>query len=355
MKKSLLAIAVGAALAAPGSAMAHAQLYGKINLSLDRVEPYGPAGQLFGPTSDEHRWELTSNKSYLGFRGEKDLDVAGLSAIYQLEYGIYPDESLGAGLDVFTSRNTFLGLKSGFGTLKAGRFNTPLRELGFTVDQFHDQVYADNLNLMAGEWRASNIVQYSTPQIAELLTFNVATIVPEGDDVNDSGVSNTELFDSYSASIVVDGGIFHAGAAYDHNNYGATGANAIYLSRPNSVLGASAMDIIRLTGGVDFDMVEVGVLLQEAETRQDVIAGTDKEKEETWLVSVGVPLGQVKLKAQYGETDPEETDDADVTQYSVGADYKLADQSKAYVYGTNREVDGDRDYSVWGVGMEHRF
>tara|TARA_Y100001934_G_scaffold258806_1_gene329367 strand:+ start:2352 stop:2621 length:270 start_codon:yes stop_codon:yes gene_type:complete len=81
MKKSLLAIAVGAALAAPGSAMAHAQLYGKINLSLDRVEPYGPAGQLFGPTSDEHRWELTSNKSYLGFRGEKDLDVAGLSAI----------------------------------------------------------------------------------------------------------------------------------------------------------------------------------------------------------------------------------------------------------------------------------
>ncbi len=261
-------------------------------------------------------------------------------------------------MDVFTSRNTFLGLRSGLGTLKAGRFNTPLRELGFTVDQFHDQLYADNFNLMAGEWRASNIIQYSTPKIAEMLTFNVATIVPEGDNVNQSGVGNTELFDSYSTSIVLDGGIFYAGAAYDHNNYGSVGGpdtNGIYLSRSDSALGGNALDIIRLTGGVDFDMVEVGVLLQEAETRQDVIAGTDKEKEETWLVSVGVPLGQVKLKAQYGETDPEETDDADVTQYSVGADYKLADQSKAYVYGTNREVDGDRDYSVWGVGMEHRF
>lgn len=381
MRRSLLAIAVGAALVAPGMASAHTELYGKINLSLDKVEPYSPLlhwASFSG--SDEHHWQLNSNKSYLGVRGETDLDVSDLQVIYQLEFGTSVDEgnleklssgSSSLGLDTFTTRNSFLGLKSGFGTLKAGRFDTPLRELGISVDQFHDQLYADNFNLMAGEWRASNVIQYSTPQIAEMLTFNVATVVSELDDVNSSGTSNAGVFDSYSTSLLFDAGLFHAGIAYDHNNYGATLQNGVDLSvtRP-SVLSpisgvnpasALALDIIRLAGGVNFDVIEFGVLLQEAETREDVDvsggAGTefDVEKERTWMVSAGVPLGALKLKAQYGETDPEETDDAKVRQYSLGADYALGRQTKAYVYGSNQELDGDRSYAVAGIGMEHRF
>ncbi|MED5432372.1 MAG: porin [Pseudomonadota bacterium] len=381
MKKSLLAFTIGAAMAVPATATAHTQLYGKINLSLDKVEPYTPLVHWASFSgSDEHHWQLNSNKSYLGVRGATDLDVADMEVIFQLEFGTSVDEgnleklspgSSSLGLDTFTTRNSFLGLKTNFGTLKAGRFDTPLRELGIGVDQFHDQLYADNFNLMAGEWRASNVIQYSTPQIAELLTFNVATVVSELDDVNSSGTGNAGVFDSYSTSLLFDAGLFHAGIAYDHNNYGATLQNGVDLSvtRPSVLApvtgvnpdGLLALDIIRLAGGVNFDVIEFGVLLQEAETREDVDvsggAGTDfdVEKERTWMVSAGIPLGAVKLKAQYGETDPEETDDAKVRQYSLGADYALGRQTKAYAYGSNQDVDGDRRYAVAGIGLEHRF
>ena len=367
MKRSLLAIAVSASLAAPGLAVAHTELYGKINLSLDKVEPNGTVVNWTGLNSDQHQWQLNSNESYLGVRGAADLDVGDLQVIYQLEYETAVDNGKVNALntngtfttDTFIARNSFLGLKGGFGTLKAGRFDTPLREMGDSVDQFHDQLYADIFNLMAGEWRADNMLAYSTPQIANMLTFNVSTVVPEQNDVNGSGVQNTELFDSFSTSVVLDMDAFKAGLAYDHNNYADTLQNgvdmsAVRLSPLSPVALGAPSDIIRLMGSAYLDVIEVGVLLQQAESTQDIING-NKEKERSWLVSAGLPLGALKLKAQYGETDPKEVDNAKLTQYSLGADYMLGKQTKAYLYGSHQEFDGDRTFAVAGVGMEHRF
>ncbi|MGB1498224.1 porin, partial [Alloalcanivorax venustensis] len=68
---------------------------------------------------------------------------------------------------------------------------------------------------------------------------------------------------------------------------------------------------------------------------------------------------RVKLKAQYGMVDGDQTDN-EGTQYAFGADYKLAKNSKVYAYfneltyedGTTGDEEEER---TLGVGMEHKF
>lgn len=344
MKRKLLAIAVCAAVAAPVSAIANTELYGRINLSIDNVD--GPEG-----LGESGSHELTSNKSYFGIRGGADLS-AGLRGIYQLEYGVLVDEGLIPGADIFISRNSFLGLEGGFGTVKAGRFDTPLREIGRNVDQFTDQIYGDMFNLVGGEWRADNIVQYSTPKIADLMTFTVATIAPEGDTVT-GATPNNKFFDSWSASLMFDLGDIYAGLAYDKNNYGASVQNGLDFSTYVEAAGAGGdetVDIIRGVVGANLGAIELGALIQQAENADD-----SDLKDFTWLLSAGFNLDdRIKLRAQYGETEGDASD-LKLRQYTLGADYALGQQTRTYVYGTRQEFESDREYAVVGIGAEHRF
>ena len=122
MKKNLLAIAVGAAVVMPGLALADGPtVYGKVNVSLENAEFDN------GVDSSEDAWELNSNASRLGVKGDFDLDVAGLKAIYQAEFEISVDDGDKGG-ETFSQRNIFGGLKGSFGTLKAGKFDTPTKK-----------------------------------------------------------------------------------------------------------------------------------------------------------------------------------------------------------------------------------
>lgn len=114
--KPILAAAC-AALAAPLPALADSDnvtIYGKINLALESVKASGATSG-----SDIPRMmRVTSNLSYLGFRGEEDLGD-GLAAIWQVEQDINPD----AGAAGFANRNTFVGLKGGWGRVLGGRYD----------------------------------------------------------------------------------------------------------------------------------------------------------------------------------------------------------------------------------------
>ncbi|MCH8543486.1 MAG: porin [Alcanivorax sp.] len=341
MKRKLLALAVGVAIAAPVSALANAELYGRVNVSIDHFD--GAEG-----IGDNGIYELNSNKTFFGVRGGADL-TGGVRGIYQLEFGV--DAASAMTDDIFFNRNTFVGLESGLGTVKAGRFDTPLRAMAFQVDQFHDQIYGDLGNLMSGEWRADRIVQYSTPQIADMITVNLATVMPEGDEINGPGTEKTKAFDVFSASVMFEFGDVYAGVGYDKNNYGSSLDNGLYLSRDGVIDTAiGANDIVRVVGGIDLDALELGVLLQEARNVDD-----SDLKDRSWLLSAAFNLDDaIKLKAQYGETDGRDSD-IKSRQYTLGADYSLGQQTRTYVYGTRMDIDGDRNFAVVGIGAEHRF
>jgi predicted porin len=375
MKKKLLAIAVSAAMA-PAIALADGPtVYGTVNLSLDKA---GPTNQLDIDIANDDvdfdgrvrsGWELNTNMSHIGVRGGADLDVANLRGFYQLEYQVDPSVG-GNGL---LSRDTFIGLEGDFGSVKAGTFSTPTRELSRMVDQFADMAYADLYNVLPGELRLNNMLQYTSPKIAEMLTINVATVALRNGNVSAEGDNEDTLFDTLSISLVADLGDFYAGLGYDKNvGTNVPGGNLLIDNQIGpfglDTIGIASMDIIRFVAGARMDALEIGFLYQVASSNLEEDNGFTETQEDledtTMALSVGFHLNdQIKLKAQYANTDGDQFD-TDMTMTTLGADYKLGRNTTAYGYFSRVEisdlddldgVDSERLDQVYGVGIKHRF
>lgn len=334
MKKNLLAIAVGAAVAMPGLTLADGPtVYGKVNISLENAEFDD------GVNPSDDAWELNSNASRLGVKGDFDLDVAGLKAIYQAEFEISVDDGDKSG-QTFTQRNIFGGLKGGFGTLKAGKFDTPTKKAQGKIDQFND-IGGDIKNVLSGENRVSNIIQYSTPALGDLVTLNAAFIPAENNDIDGDGDPETGLADTISVSLVVEKDMFYGAIAHD--------ADMTDELITDETTTSPTIDITRVAVGLKPGNFEVGALFQTAEE-------TEADGEETsYILSGAFKIDRVKLKAQYGMTEGDVSDE-EATQVSLGADYKLAKASKVYAYGTQLDFDlADTEETIFGIGMEHKF
>lgn len=65
------------------------------------------------------------NESYIGFRGNKDLND-NINVIFQIESGYVGYEGKQSGLGTF---DTFIGLRGDWGTVRAGRMKTPMYEI----------------------------------------------------------------------------------------------------------------------------------------------------------------------------------------------------------------------------------
>lgn len=324
MNKKLLAIAVGAAVAFPAVALADGPtVYGKMNLTLEQYDD-GVASQ----------FQLDSNDSRLGVKGGYDLDVGGLSAIYQAEFGINVDDGAGP----FSQRNIYAGLKGGFGTMMAGKFDTPLKKAQGKIDQFGD-LDGDIKQILAGENRVNDIIQYSSPKLADMVTVNVALIPGEGAVVD--GEAQEGIADSTSISVVFESGNFYGAIARDSDIVDGLEADDQGLSQ--------TADITRLVAAMKMDAFEVGALYQIAsESEGD---GEDT----TMLVSGAFSIDRTKLKAQYGMTEGDVSGE-ELTLMSIGADYKLAKASKVFAYYTTVEADlGGQDDTFIALGLEHKF
>ncbi len=345
MNKKLLAIAVGTAVSVPAVALAEGPtVYGKINLDVE-MQSYDP--EPAAPNNDSV-WQLDSNASRLGVKGDFDLDVAGLKAVYQAEFQIHVDDGDNGG-QVFSQRNIFAGLEGGFGQLIAGKFDTPLKTSQGKVDQFND-LDGDISSFMTGDERADNIVQYSSPAIADAFTISVATIFNEdNDDFDADGENENGLTDTISASVVYETGPIYVALAHDIDN-AYEGLDA------DDTGNAETIDITRLTGMFKADAFEVGAIYQIATENANV--GDDGE-DSTMLVSGAFKVGKGKIKAQYGITEGDLSEN-ELTTTSVGYDHKLSKASKVFVYYTMDEdkdgASGDSEETdTFAVGLEHKF
>ena len=103
--KKLLAIAVAVAFAAP--AMADTNVYGKAHVAIEKI-----SGQSLN---------MESTSSRIGLKGSNALDN-GLTATHKVELGINLTDGGAAAL---SSRDTWVGLKGGFGEVRFGRHTLP--------------------------------------------------------------------------------------------------------------------------------------------------------------------------------------------------------------------------------------
>jgi len=334
MKKNLLAIAVGAAVALPGLALADGPtVYGKVNISLENQE--NEIGQS-GSVDDD--WSLNSNASRVGIKGDFDLDFAGLKAIYQAEYEINVDDG-DRGDTAFSQRNTFGGIQGKFGTVIYGKFDSPLKSAEGKVDQFND-LKGDLDHLIGGQNRNANIGQYSSPKLADSIVINAAFIAAEGSDTDQDGEPDDGVFDTVSVSVVFDNKQYYAALAYEADQ-----------AARRSVDGISRGDLIRLVGGARFGDLELGILLQQT---QDNAADSDAQ-DDSYLVSAAYRINKIKLKAQYGISEGDVSDESGSLS-AIGVDYALSDKSVIYAYASQLDLDeANLSDKTLGIGVAHSF
>src|SRR5262245_34360284 len=144
-KKTILALAVGAAFAAPAFAQTTGstiEIYGRFYPAVASFKATGattgqPASNLLGttgagPNDFKQRWSVDAYNSRLGFRGREALG-GGLSAIWQMEQRVQIDQG---NADFWANRDSFVGLQGGFGTLRVGRFDTIHNDWGNVTNVF---------------------------------------------------------------------------------------------------------------------------------------------------------------------------------------------------------------------------
>jgi len=130
------------------------EVYGKAHLSIDSVNADDPAVNNDGLS-------VSSNSSRLGFKGE--LPAGKLKFIFQYEQEVFIDEGAGE----LATRNTYAGLKGGFGKLIAGHHDTPFKTVASKWGVFGDSVGERRAILGAGyasgnqlNERAKNAIMY---------------------------------------------------------------------------------------------------------------------------------------------------------------------------------------------------
>ena len=124
MQKKLIALAV-AGLASTGAfAQSNVTVYGVADATFDVVKVGGDAKNDLGNTT-----RVSTNSSYIGFKGAEALGN-GLTAVFQLESGVGFDNNGSFG----ATRDSFVGVSSGFGTIVMGKLTGPTRALGAAVD-----------------------------------------------------------------------------------------------------------------------------------------------------------------------------------------------------------------------------
>ncbi len=302
-----------------GLATADVDVYGKLNVTLNNLDQHSVT-----PAIDE--WQLNSNASRLGVKGTYEIDD-GLEAIYQLEYEVHVDDGASSNGDTFTQRNSFAGLKGRFGTILAGKHDTPLKLVQGKVDLFNDQVLGDIKHYMEGEDRASNIVMYTSPTVDG---FSAMIAVMPGED-SAGATGHNGLAD-------------HVSVAVRYSNDSLTAS----LARNNDV---DAQDTTRAVVEWNYQNTSLGLLWQQA---KQVSGAAD---EHSWLISAMQKVdANWSLKAQYGKTDY--SNNSDDRQVAIGVDRKLGKMASVFaslINVTRDTVAGERDDRGFAIGYEIKF
>ena len=273
------------------------KLYGKVNVSVVNSD-----------SGSDDTWKLNSNASRIGLKGSTQVSE-GLTVFYKTEFQVDVD---GDSDEVFKQRNIYAGLKGQYGSLLAGKNDTPTKLAQKKIDLFND-LEGDIKKTFAGENRMSNIVAYTTPKYGNF-SATYAVMPSEAD--------NGGLSDATSYSVNYSKGDLYVAVAGDSNVKGA--------------------DLLRVVSQYKVDAWQLGLMYQE----------NDTTNESGYFASAAYKIDNITYKAQYGSNE-NDTDGSDKTTLSLGADFKLAKNTKSFVFFTDNE--GSSSTKTFGLGLEHKF
>jgi predicted porin len=293
------------------------EVYGRVNLTLKN--------------SDEvsgEQIELRNNASRLGVKGELGL-TPSLTAIYQLEFGVNIDGD--SDEDTISHRNQFVGLRGNFGTVKAGRHDTALKEAQGDFDLF-DDLEGDIAGVFNGENRLRNYIGYVTPTLGNGFSVTVNFFPGEDPDSGDDG-----LADGTSISVDYQSESLYLALAHDRD------------------LDGYEIETTRAVGGYTWGQAQLMLLYQ----RTDAGIG----EQDGFGASLAWTLGEYIAKFQYLDADQwragplaDSADEAYESLWSMGLDRGLGENTRLFGFFTSGDLGrtGERNRYL-AVGIEHDF
>ncbi len=292
------------------------------------VVVYGKANVSFQMTDDGEGsfTEVKSNASRIGFKGDHKLND-DLKIVYKAEFQVDIDGDD----DNFTERTQYIGLVGSFGETYLGKGDTMLKQSQGKIDLFND-LEGDIKVLWAGENRSGDSVAYITPSFNGF-KFGVTYIAEDDGADEDAGLSLAA---------------FYGDKNLKKSKVYASLSHDMEVSSKTRAFGTSGLyDITRASIQGKVAGMKLGAIYH---TQENVDTGAELDG---YLVSASYGIKNWTLKGQYQVADMDGGQEK--TGFSLGADYKLAKPTKAYVFYTTFDNDLSDDKDYLGVGLEHKF
>lgn len=334
MKKSLLLLAMTAAVSGSAFAQSSVSMYGIVDIGVSHES--GPNGKVTRMDSG------AASQSRIGFKGTEDLG-GGTKAFFQLESGFKADTGAQGEEKSLFNRQSFVGLTNAeLGTLTAGRqFDFGYETLRDVADPFAGGFAGRANNVMGynmmGE-STGNMVKYVSPSIQGL---TVGAEYGFGETVGDLSADRILGVTAKYAN-----GPLTAAVAYNTMEVGTTGVKA------KGALVAGSYDFGVAKAHVGFGTNKLEGLIDDRD----------------YLIGVSVPVdGATRLMASYVRKTDRMAAEQDATQIGVGVVRSLSkrtdvyasyarvsnDNGATFTVGNNSEVGtGTRGFNM---GVRHSF
>lgn len=325
MQKKIIALAVAGLVSGAAFAQSNVTIYGV-------ADGYYARLSATGQMSNNHFNSGGLSGSRLGFRGNEDLG-GGLKAVFEYELAFNLDNTSGgagtainnaAGSNGLTgTRQSYVGLGGGFGTVVLGRLQTP----GYYIGKF-DALASAAISPQAvlvnkAGWtiapnnngRVNNSVAYMSPTFSG---FSAVVAYGSGEEniQNAEKESVTGLGLNYANGPLAVGYVYHRVGNVGANNV----ANAAFPNLTENMIGAS----------YDFGVAKV---LGSWQNKKVTGTATDK----LWQLGVVAPVGAGNVHFAYGKLDMDAAN-SDAKSWTLAYTHGFSKRTTGYV-GYNRTTN----------------
>lgn len=349
MKKSLIALTLAAL---PVAATADVTLYGAIKAGVQTYRFVGHReGKVVGVETGS---EISDFGSKIGFKGQEDLGN-GLKAIWQLEQGA----SVAGTNSGWGNKQSFIGLKGGFGTIRAGSLNSPLKNTKNNVNAWESGKFTGNVLEISGMAKREHrylSVRYDSPEFAG---FSGSVQYAPKDNSGSNG-------ESYHVGLNYRNNGFFAQYAGLFQRYGEGTkmegyAYAYTYNIPS--LFVEKLQVHRLVGGYDNNALYASVAAQQQDAKlYGAMSGNSHNSQTEVAATVAYRFGNVTPRVSYAHGFKGTVDDANhdntYDQVVVGAEYDFSKRTSALVSASWLQEGKGADKIVStasAVVLRHKF
>ncbi|MDE2598357.1 MAG: porin [Rhodocyclaceae bacterium] len=393
MQKKLIALAVAGLASSAAFAQSNVTVYGVVDVTFENVKaddaaktPANNAAAINIPS----RNRVTSNSSYIGFKGEEALGN-GLKAKFLFESGFTADN----GGALSGGRDSYVALGSNFGEVRLGQYNTAVRTLGSTIDFAPGYTGIGAISNVIGtlggvktgsDDRISNAVGYFSPNWSG---FQVSAIYGANENKTDGSADGTVTSKNnnrYDLGASYTNGGLYVGAAYGESKDNITAANANTVT--GNTYGTNGLNskLKNTRIGAKYTFAATGTSIsalwdqQKAELNQFNNAAISGDvKRDAWEIGVKQDFGAHSIYGTFAKANDlkfngNKADNTGVKSYTLGYLYNFSKRTSLKAYYTalkndanigtdfyNNPVSGGTPGAVgadpkgYGVGLRHSF